>query len=72
MSTRDDDIATYTADELAELLRVNRKTIYEAAARGDIPHRRLGRRLIFEKGSVLAWLRQSSTVSEPIRARDGR
>jgi excisionase family DNA binding protein len=72
MTTRDDDIATYTADELAELLGVNRKTIYEAAARGDIPHRRLGRRLIFEKGSVLAWLRQSSAVSEPIRARDGR
>jgi excisionase family DNA binding protein len=72
MSTRDDDIATYTADELAELLGVNRKTIYEAAARGDIPHRRLGRRLIFEKGSVLAWLRQGSTVSEPLRARDGR
>jgi excisionase family DNA binding protein len=72
MSTRDDDIATYTADELAELLGVNRKTIYEAAARGDIPHRRLGRRLIFEKGSVLAWLRQSSTVSEPLRARDSR
>jgi excisionase family DNA binding protein len=72
MSTRDADIGTYSADELAELLGVNRKTVYEAAARGEIPHRRLGRRLIFERGAVLAWLRPSSTVSEPLRGRDGR
>lgn len=72
MSIQHDDIETYTADELAERLGVNRKTIYEAAQRGDIPHRRLGRRLIFERGAVLAWLRQTSTVSEPLRGRDGR
>ncbi|PRQ02024.1 Helix-turn-helix domain protein [Enhygromyxa salina] len=58
------EIEIYSADQLAELLGVNRKTIYEAAKSGDIPHRRLGRRLIFEKGSVLAWLRQSSAISE--------
>jgi excisionase family DNA binding protein len=53
----DDAPAILTADEVAELLRVNRKTVYEAAQRGDIPHRRLGRRLLFELGTVLAWLR---------------
>jgi excisionase family DNA binding protein len=72
MSTHDDDIATYTADELAELLGVNRKTIYEAAARGDIPHRRLGRRLIFERVAILTWLRRTNTASEPARGRDER
>ena len=56
-------IEVLTADEVATLLRVDRKTIYEAAQRGEIPHRRLGRRLIFERGSVLAWLRQSSAVA---------
>lgn len=72
MSIQHEDIQTYTADELAELLGVNRKTIYEAAARGDIPHRRLGRRLIFERVAVLTWLRQSSAVSESIRGPNGR
>ncbi|NVB37252.1 helix-turn-helix domain-containing protein [Pseudenhygromyxa sp. WMMC2535] len=51
-------IEILTADQLAELFGVNRKTIYEAASRGEIPHRRLGRRLIFERGAVLRWLRQ--------------
>jgi excisionase family DNA binding protein len=51
-------IEILTADEVADLLRVNRKTIYESAQRGEIPHRRLGRRLVFERGAVLAWLRQ--------------
>ena len=51
-------IEVLTADEVADLLRVNRKTIYEAAQRGEIPHRKLGRRLVFERGAVLAWLRQ--------------
>ena len=63
MSTDHAEIQVYTADELAEFLGVNRKTIYEAAQRGDIPHRRLGRRLIFERGSVLASLRQSSAIA---------
>ena len=35
-------IEILTADQLAELLGVNRKTIYEAASRSEIPHRRLG------------------------------
>ena len=56
-------IEVLTADEVAALLRVNRKTIYEAAQRGDIPHRRLGRRLVFERGAVLAWLRQETAIA---------
>lgn len=56
-------IEVLTADEVAAMLRVNRKTIYEAAQRGDIPHRRLGRRLVFERGAVLAWLRQGTAIA---------
>jgi len=56
-----------TADEVAKLLGVNRKTIYEAAARGEIPHRRLGRRLIFERSCMLSWLRQAPSSEEKIR-----
>ena len=57
-------IEILTADQLAELLGVNRKTIYEAASRGDIPHRRLVRRLILERGAVLRWLRQDAPSEE--------
>ena len=57
-------IQILTADQVAVLLGVNRKTIYEAASRGDIPHRRLGRRLIFERGAVLRWLRQDAPSEE--------
>lgn len=48
------EIEIITADDVANLLGVNRKTIYEAAERGEIPHRRLGRRLLFERS---AWIR---------------
>jgi excisionase family DNA binding protein len=53
----EEPVVIMTADQVAELLHVDRKTVYEAARRGDIPHRRLGRRLLFERGTVLAWLR---------------
>lgn len=48
--------ATMTADEVAALLGVSRQTVYDSASRGEIPHRRLGRRVIFSREAVLAWL----------------
>lgn len=45
-----------SADEVAAWLRVDRKTVYDAAGRGEIPHRRLGKRLLFSRGAVLDWL----------------
>jgi excisionase family DNA binding protein len=44
------------ADQLARFLGVNRKTVYEYAARNVIPHRRLGRRIVFSRAQVVAWL----------------
>jgi excisionase family DNA binding protein len=55
-------IEILTADEVAKMLRVDRKTVYEAAQRGELPHRRLGRRLLFERGAVLRWLRQADVA----------
>jgi excisionase family DNA binding protein len=50
--------AVLTVDELAALLRVERKTAYAAIARGDIPGaRRIGRSIRIHRDSVLAWLR---------------
>jgi excisionase family DNA binding protein len=54
-----------TANELASWLRVNRKTVYEYAARNVIPCRRLGRRLVFSRPAITAWLARSSTGDTP-------
>jgi len=57
--------AVVTAPELAALLRVNRKTIYEAAQRGEIPGAfRVGRSLRFSRSLVLAWLGQDRLASD--------
>ena len=47
---------TLTADQLAAFLGVHRNTVYEAAARGEIPHVRLGRRLVFSRSAVMSCL----------------
>jgi excisionase family DNA binding protein len=45
-----------TADEVAALLGVDRKTVYAYAARNKIPHQRLGRRFLFSRAAVMSWL----------------
>jgi excisionase family DNA binding protein len=46
-------------DEVAALLRVDDKTVREMFARGEIPGRRVGRKLIrFNREAVLGWLAQ--------------
>ncbi len=58
-----DDDATLpevlTVEELATLLRVERKTAYAAIARGEIPGvRRLGTAIRISRPAVLSWLAQ--------------
>lgn len=46
-----------TADEVADLLRVNRKTVYAAFKKGEIPGgRRIGGTIRFSRERVLQWL----------------
>jgi excisionase family DNA binding protein len=48
-----------TVEEVAKLLRVERKTVYAAIARGEIPGvRRVGSLLRVSRDRVLAWLAQ--------------
>jgi len=61
-----------TASEVANWLRVNRKTVYEYAARNVIPCRRLGRRLVFSRPAVAAWLARSSTADASSTFAGGR
>jgi excisionase family DNA binding protein len=50
------------ADQLAEMLGLDRNTVYDAANRGDIPHRRVGRRLLFSRAAILVWLQGNNVV----------
>jgi excisionase family DNA binding protein len=45
-----------TADEVAAFLGVDRNTVYDYAGRGVIPHQRLGKRMLFRRGALTAWL----------------
>ncbi len=44
------------ADDVATWLGVDRKTVYNAAARGKIPCQRLGKRVLFSRPALVAWL----------------
>ena len=52
----DDAQEVMTADEVAELLRVNRKTIYAAFKHGELPGRRIGGTIRFSRSRLLEWL----------------
>jgi hypothetical protein len=46
----------WNANGLAAYLRVNRKTVYAYAGGGVIPCGRLGKRLVFSRAAIVAWL----------------
>ncbi len=50
------DRVTLTVEEAAALLGLGRSAAYEAARRGQIPTRRLGRRVVVPVPALLAWL----------------
>lgn len=58
-----------TVDELAELLRVNRKTAYAAISAGEVPGvRRIGNTIRLHRDTVLAWLAEGQArVPRPRR-----
>lgn len=47
------------ADDVAAFLGVDRTTVYDFAGRGEIPHQRLGKRLLFRRGALVSWLDSS-------------
>lgn len=49
-----------SADHVAEFLGIDRNTVYEYANRGRLPHRRLGRRLLFSRSALIVWLGHAS------------
>ena len=47
---------TLSVEEVAALLGLGRTAAYEAARRGEIPSRRLGRRVVVPVPALLEWL----------------
>jgi excisionase family DNA binding protein len=50
------DKATITIEQTARLLGLGRTAAYDAARRGELPTRRLGRRLLVPVPALLEWL----------------
>ena len=60
------DPCVMTVDEIAALLRLNRKTVYDLARQGKIPVRRIGRSLRASREGLMRWLVEGAAP------RDGR
>jgi excisionase family DNA binding protein len=50
------DRATITVEQAAQILGLGRTAAYDAARRGELPTRRLGRRLLVPVPALLEWL----------------
>ena len=51
-----EDRITLSIEEVASLLGLGRTAAYEAARRGEIPNRRLGRRVVVPVPALREWL----------------
>lgn len=50
-----------TTREVAELLRVKERKVYDLAAAGEIPHRRITGKLLFPSAEIVEWIEGSAT-----------
>ena len=61
MSTNDQPRPKFLdVKELAELLRIKTRTIYEMVSQGRIPYRKAGDRTIFLLDEILEWTRPNA------------
>lgn len=51
---------TYTVDEAAQLLGVNRKGVYDEIKGGNFPHVRIGKRILIPRTALDRWLEEAS------------
>jgi excisionase family DNA binding protein len=45
-------------EEIANLLRCKRRTIYDMVEQGRIPYRKVGGRLLFDADEIIEWTKQ--------------
>jgi excisionase family DNA binding protein len=56
-STNEERSKFLNVKELAELLRIKTRTVYEMVSQGRIPYRKAGDRTIFLLDEILEWTR---------------
>ena len=57
LSTNNSQPKFLNVEELAELLRIKTRTVYEMVSQGRIPYRKAGDRTIFLLDEILEWTR---------------
>lgn len=55
-SDGDPDAEVMSTQDAAAFLGIDRNTVYDYAGRGTIPCRRLGKRLLFHRPTLVSWL----------------
>jgi excisionase family DNA binding protein len=50
-----------TVDEVAAFLRLNRKTVFDSIKAGEMPGRKVGRRVVVCRDALLSWLSSKCT-----------
>jgi len=67
----DEKRVTYSVDEVAAILGISRSAVYDCIARGEIPAKRLGRRIIVVRAALESFLVESDGArrSPPRRTR---
>jgi len=56
---------TWTVTEVAEMLGISRSTAYEAAHRGELPYRIIGRRMLIPRAALLRLLDETQPTEQP-------
>ena len=56
MMAKEEGSDVLCVDEVAQMLGLSRNSVYAAVGRGEIPARRVGRRVIFSKRAIQEWL----------------
>jgi excisionase family DNA binding protein len=57
----DEERLVWTVEEAGRLLGISRAHAYELVARGDLPHLRLGRRVVIPKHAIEALLARATS-----------
>jgi excisionase family DNA binding protein len=67
----DEQRVTYSVDEVAAILGISRSAVYDCIARGEIPAKRLGRRIVVVRVVLDTFLSESDGArrSAPRRTR---
>ena len=63
-STTDAGRLNYSVPELARRLDLGTESVYEAIKRNEIPHLRIGRRIILPKSAIDEWLKSAGGRTE--------